>query len=137
MNRDYGNGQFEFIRDSGDRALYRNMHGAITQTELWDWMSTYEPPEGFMFSQAPELARINAKMLEDPISRNHSGGSYGCMMRTMEFIAKNGYDTFKTDTMNYYHERYPEETLNRGLVENRNPELEVPCIMPPSPPPVQ
>ena len=137
MSRYYGNGQFEFIRDSDDRALYRNMHGAITQTELWDWMSSYSPPQGFMNSDAPEVTRINTKMLEDPISGNHSGGSYGCMMRDMEFIAKNGYDTFKTKIMTYYQERYPEETLNRGLVENQNPELEISNIMPPSPPPVQ
>ena len=95
MSRDYGNGQFEFIRDGSDRALYKNMHSAITQTELWDWMSTYSPPQGFMFSEAPELDRINAKMCEDPVSQNHSSSSYGCMMREMEFIAKNGYDAFK------------------------------------------
>jgi hypothetical protein len=95
MSRDYGNGQFEFIRDSSDQALYKNMHDAISQTELWDWMSTYSPPEGFMNSDAPEVTRINAKMFEDTISQNHSGASYGCMMRAMEFIAKNGYQAFK------------------------------------------
>ena len=129
MSRDYGNGQFEFIRDLSDRALYKNMHSAITQTELWDWMRTYEPPEGFMNSDAPELDRINAKMREDPISFNHSGASYGCMMRNMEFIAKNGYETFKTKIMTYYQHRYPEETRHQTRVENV-PELEVP--MPPT-----
>jgi len=133
MNRDYGNGQFEFIRDSDDRALYRNMHAAITQTELWDWMRTYEPHEGFMNSEAPEVNRINTKMREDPISFNHSGASYGCMMRNMEFIAKNGYEAFKADILAYYQQRYPEETRHQTRVENV-PELEVPMQMPPPPP---
>lgn len=118
MNRDYGNGQFEFIWDSSDRALYKNMHSAITQTELWDWMSTYSPPQGFMFSEAPELDRINVKMREDPISGGHSGASYGCMMRAMEFIAKNGYEAFKADILAYYQERYPEGTHQIREVEN-------------------
>ena len=96
MNRSYyGNGEFDFIRDSSDRALYKNMHDAISQTELWDWMSNYSSPQGFMISKAPEIDRINTKMREDPISHNHSGSSYGCMMRAMEFIAKNGYEAFK------------------------------------------
>jgi hypothetical protein len=93
----YGNGAFEFVQNTSSRALYKNMHGAITQTELWDWMRRFEPEQnkGFMFSEAPELDRIQAKMAEDPISGNHSGASYGSMMRTMQYIAKNGYDNYK------------------------------------------
>lgn len=95
----YGNGAFEFVENSSNRALYKNMHTAISQTELWDWMRTFEPEQskGFMFSEAPELNRIQAKMAEDPVSGNHSGSSYGCMMRSMQYIAKNGYDKYKAD----------------------------------------
>lgn len=95
----YGNGEFEFVQDSGHRALYKNMHGSITSTELWDWMRDFVPEEdkGFMFSKAPELDRISNKMREDPVSGNHSGASYSCIMRSMEYIAKNGYDEFKAD----------------------------------------
>ena len=92
----YGNGDFEFIHEQHERDLYKNMHNAITQTELWDWMRKYTPPSntGFMFATAPEFELIRNKMFEDPISQNHSGSSYGCMMRSMEIIAKNGYDYF-------------------------------------------
>jgi len=95
----FGNGQFEFVTNSCNRALYKNMHHAISQTELWEWMQCFEPEEGkgFMFSSAPELDRIQAKMAEDPVSGNHSGSSYGSMMRSMQYIAKNGYDKFKTE----------------------------------------
>lgn len=97
----FGNGEFEFVTNSDYRALYKNMHGAITSTELWEWMQQFEPAEGkgFMFSTTPELDRIQAKMAEDPVSSNHSGSSYGSMMRSMQYIAKNGYDKFKEESM--------------------------------------
>jgi hypothetical protein len=50
-----------------------------------------------MLSSVPEIKRIDKKMREDPISGNHSGSSYGCMMRNMHFIAKNGYEAFKNE----------------------------------------
>ena len=102
MNTEYyGNGEFEFISEQSERELYKNMHNAITQTELWDWMRSYTPPAntGFMFSTAPEFEMIHNKMREDPISNRHSGCSYGCMMRVMESIAKKGYEAFKMDMM--------------------------------------
>ena len=94
----FGDGEFEFISNSY-QDLYKNMHNAITSTELWEWMRDFEPKEGkgFMFSSLPELDRIQNKMSEDPISGNHSGASYGRMMRHMQYIAKSGYDKFKAD----------------------------------------
>ena len=52
-----------------------------------------------MFAQEPELDRINNKMNEDPISGNHSGASYGSMMRSMHYIAKHGYEKFKEEVL--------------------------------------
>jgi hypothetical protein len=99
----YGNGEFEFVSDASSRALFKNMHNAITQTELWDWLKSYRVDEkkGFMFSSGPELDRIQNKMNEDPISGNHSGASYGSMMRSMEYIAKNGYEAFKQEVLRH------------------------------------
>ena len=50
-----------------------------------------------MFSTTPEMKRINTKMNEQDIARDHSGASYGGTMRVMEYIAKNGYEKFKED----------------------------------------
>jgi hypothetical protein len=33
--------------------------------------------------------------MKDPVNDGHSGASYGCTMRVMEYIAKNGYDSLK------------------------------------------
>ena len=51
-----------------------------------------------MFTRdVPELDRLNEEMHKDPINGGHSGASYGCTMRNMEFIAKHGYQRFKDD----------------------------------------
>jgi hypothetical protein len=94
----FGDGSFDFMDDYMAPYLV-NAHWAITQCELWDWLRTYSPHDGkgFMFSTIPEMKRINTKMNEQDIARDHSGASYGGTMRVMECIAKNGYEKFKED----------------------------------------
>jgi len=96
----YGNGDFNFIKDESTKEFLKSAHAAITLCELWDWMRTYQPPHntGFMWTKTPELDRLNQQMWKDPINSNHSGSSYGAIMREMEYIAKNGYDTYKQKT---------------------------------------
>ena len=98
----YGNGEFDFIKDKSTRELLKGAHKAISLCELWNWMRIYEPPpnKGFMWTESPELDRINQQMWKDPINGNHTGSSYGFIMREMESIAKNGYENFKKNT--YY-----------------------------------
>jgi len=71
-----------------ERELLTDAHQAITACDLWDWMKTYTPDKGFMFSSHPNLDRINAAMKYT----GHSGTSYGWTMRTMENIAKLGWN---------------------------------------------
>jgi hypothetical protein len=71
-----------------ERELLTDAHQAITECDLWDWMKTYTPDKGFVFSSHPNLDRINAAMKYT----GHSGTSYGWTMRTMENIAKLGWD---------------------------------------------
>ena len=72
-----------------EREMLADAYQAITACDLWDWMKTYTPDQGFMFSSHPNLDRINAAMKYG----GHSGTSYGWMMRTMENIAKLGWNT--------------------------------------------
>jgi len=98
----YGNGEFDFIKDKSVKEQLKSAHKAITLCELWNWLRIYEPPpkRGFMWSTSPELDRLQEQMWKDPINNQHSGSSYGLIMREMEYIAKNGYENYKRET--YY-----------------------------------
>jgi hypothetical protein len=37
------------------------------------------------------------EMEKNPINETHSGASYGCTMRQIEYIAKYGYDCFASE----------------------------------------
>ena len=93
----YGNGEFDFVKDKSLKEFLKSAHKAMSLCELWDWMRIYTPPpdRGFMWNKPPELDRIDKQMWKDPINSDHSGSSYGFIMREMEYIAKNGYEKYK------------------------------------------
>ena len=94
----FGNGEFEFVNNYSREYLV-SAHKIVTRLELWNWFRGFkpEPGNGFMFTRGvPELDRLNEEMGKDPVSSGHSGSSYGITMRNMEYIAKNGYEAFKT-----------------------------------------
>jgi len=64
-----------------------SMYNAVTQAEAWEWLRTFSG-ESFMFSQDPMVSKISNL---DTNADNHSGASFGCCMRVMEYIAKNGW----------------------------------------------
>ena len=93
----FGDGEFEFVSE-WSRPYLKSAHKAVTRCELWDWLRKYEPEKdkGFMFTRdVLELDRLNKELMKDPVNGGHSGSSYACVMRNMEFIAKNGYEEFK------------------------------------------
>lgn len=55
----------------------------------WEFMKTYEPDRGFMFSKHPKLSEIESKVDQDG-TIGHSGSSYGWTMRQVERIIKHG-----------------------------------------------
>ena len=94
----FGNGEFEFA-DEYSRPYLVSAHKVITRCELWEWLRNFqlEDGKGFMFTHGvTELDRLNEELHKDPISSTHSGASYGITMRNMEYIAKYGYEVFKT-----------------------------------------
>jgi hypothetical protein len=99
---DYGDGEFDFVEDRSTREFLKSAHRAISLCELWNWMRIYEPPpnKGFMWSTTPEIDRLKQQMWKDSINGNHSGSSYGFIMREMECIAKNGYNNYKNTYSN-------------------------------------
>tara|TARA_B110000908_G_scaffold172059_1_gene237355 strand:- start:1573 stop:1875 length:303 start_codon:yes stop_codon:yes gene_type:complete len=71
-----------------------DMAQTITRLELWEWMKNYTPLEnkGFMFMSESEKDMISNGLK----SNQHSGATFAHCMRCMEFIAKEGFDKFKS-----------------------------------------
>jgi len=111
--------RFRF-RDN-DKLMVQAGIDAVTGAEMWDWMKIYEPEEdkGFMFSDHPNLDKINSRMHK--LYNGHSGSSYGWTMRQLEYIAKNGFDAY-VDMMNGGPIIAPRRTT---------PVPEVPAVVPP------
>lgn len=84
--------EFNIISDKNTRTMLKNAHQAITLTEYWDYMRTFNE-QSFMFSSNPAVSTIMKKMSELGYD-SHSGGSFGWTMRQMEFLAKNGKQAF-------------------------------------------
>ena len=73
-----------------DVQFLSDAYNAITEAECWEHMKNFND-ESFMYSQAPFLKKIytHMKMLDQ-----HSGASFGSIMRQMEYIAKKGWTEY-------------------------------------------
>ena len=89
-------GDFSFMSNKEWAKTCADGYKAVSKTELWDWLACYEPQpnSGFMFSSHSNLLIISNALEYD----NHSGASWGCMMRTLQYIAKHGWDTYVLST---------------------------------------
>lgn len=95
-NNFLGNGQFEYVKDKWTREMLINAWQAINQTELWDFVK--EDIDSFMFSHDPRVTIIGNKM-EELGYRGHSGASFGCTMRNIQYLAEHGEEKFKTEIL--------------------------------------
>jgi hypothetical protein len=85
---------FDFI-PSDERIMYETAFNSITQLELWDYLKNFDT-QSFMFSNNEEIQRIYNK-IEELGYTGHSGSSFGFIMRSMEYIAKNGLTKFEEE----------------------------------------
>ena len=84
--------EFNIISDKNTRIMLKNAHQAITLTEYWDYMRTFNE-QSFMFSNNPAVSAIIKTMSELGYD-GHSGCSFAWTMRQMEFLAKNGKEVY-------------------------------------------
>jgi hypothetical protein len=86
-------GKFDYIKpeSSNYKAMLVNAYQAITQTETWNFVK--QDCESFMFSEDPRIWVISNKMAQLGYD-GHSGCSFGCTMRDMQYIAKYGEEKF-------------------------------------------
>jgi hypothetical protein len=50
-----------------------------------------------MFSTGQEIDLLRVALSKDEINMNHSGASFGFVLRQIEYIAKHGYNMYKTE----------------------------------------
>ena len=87
-------GKFDYIKnkDANYKEMLVNAYQAITQTETWSFVK--EDCDSFMFSKDSRIDLISNKMVELGYG-GHSGSSFGCVMRDMQYIAQNGEEKFR------------------------------------------
>lgn len=83
---------FGYIKDDLTRIMVANAWEAINLTELWEFVEG--DIESFMFSNDKRIDVITNKMEELGYS-GHSGFSFGCTLRYMQYLARNGEEEFK------------------------------------------
>lgn len=91
LNTKIGNGKMEYIKDDYTRYLYINAWNAITLSNNWEYV--HDNNDNFMFSKNKKLNDILNKM-EELGFKGHSGLSFGCVMKNMQFLVRNGENNF-------------------------------------------
>ena len=82
------NGTFQYIKLKSDQQMFSTAYKAITLTETWDYIKNMNSTFG------PELNCIYKK-IEELGYYGHSGCSFICTLREMQFIAIHGEKKFK------------------------------------------
>lgn len=86
-------GDFSYLKSKWEIQILSNAFQAITLTESWNFMK--KPIDSYSMSGDPQVRRIYNKM-EELGYHGHSGCSFGCTMRDMQYIAQHGEKAFMT-----------------------------------------
>ena len=78
---------FYFITDSHENVMLETAYNAITSLELWDYMK--KSTNSYMLCSDKELELIISEIQKLGYD-GHSGSSFGCTMRDMQYIAQHG-----------------------------------------------
>jgi hypothetical protein len=91
---------FDFITNLHERHMLSSAYNTITRLQKWDYLRDYIISEktGYMFSTESTINELMNQINTD-YELGHSGCSMGCTMRTMDLIAKNGFDSFRASVV--------------------------------------
>ena len=75
--------------------------GIVTDLDLWKWLELNDPPKntGYMFWSHENLQKIINH--PDSVMGHHSGSSWACLLRTIQFIAKKGFTEWDNEKTRY------------------------------------
>ena len=78
--------------DNLSKEMLSDAYTTVNSLNLWDWLKNPNVPgdSGFMFLNSTEVQQISKNMKYT----GHSGSSFAFTMRAIEFIAKNGWDSY-------------------------------------------
>ena len=77
-----------------DNEMLQDAEQAITKADKWEWMKKVDPGRwGYAGCEAPEFREITRCMKY----QGHSGSTFGCTFRTMQYLAKVGREEFRED----------------------------------------
>lgn len=112
-----------------DREMIESGFKAISAIEGgWEFLKTYEPPEGqgftFVRDAPPKMKEIETAVLDS--YGGHSGASYGCTVRVLQYIASGGWDEFAKQTLDEYG---PPKPKGETMEEKRKRFLALPHNM--------
>ena len=93
INGDFVKGQFDYATN-WDKKMLQTAYQAINILELWNFMKESPGENGFMWSDDKRINLIYNK-IEELGYKGHSGCSFGCIMRDMQFIAQEGEKLFR------------------------------------------
>ena len=96
------NGSFKYIKQVSDQKMFSTAYKAITITETWDYIKNMTDIFG------PDSNRIYNK-IEELGYQGHSGCSFMCTLREMQFIANHGEKKFK-DRYDEYEKKVSTES---------------------------
>jgi hypothetical protein len=101
-----------YIEEENSRIMCENAWKAITLTENWDFMG--KTIESFSMSNDKRIKIISKKMSELGYN-GHSGTSFGCTMRNMQYLVKNGEEKFKKLFNQEKQKKYSTNSSNSSL----------------------
>lgn len=119
--------------DSHSIEMLADAYQAVTKANRWGYLKRSDVPakgKGFMFSDAEELREIDLEMKYG----GHSGSSYAWTMRSMEMIAKQGWNIYakeigvkpapKPFSLENFVNSLETNTMARALIPDLDEQLE-------------
>ena len=100
----YGDGEFEFVKNTFNKSFLKSAHKSISICKLWEWLRFIKSSDNksFIWSSTPEIEQFKQELQKDLVNVIQFDSSHCIMMRQIEFIAKNGYEKFKNTYLHIY-----------------------------------
>lgn len=98
---DFAPGDFAFMRDEYWRRCLKKSYDHVTELNLWEFLKVQNPPFGKKYVSWQESNMYSLKKMLEHDLKNFIV-DFEMLMRTMEYIAKYGWDQYM-ERMSYHN----------------------------------